>query len=106
MDNLMLLFITLPFLLVFFLSWPSRWDYVFPWPKARYVVAIEHFARARSCYIYTLTPRYWLRLAWLCAKVHVFLWESECRWIVLRTANAEKVIASYRNWNNENRVGG
>jgi hypothetical protein len=73
----------------------------------KWVPVIEHVARLRSCYIYTLKPRRWRWHATMMAYLHFYTCASpESRVWVMPEPLAKCKVEDYRNWLGENRVGG
>lgn len=76
----------------------------------RYVPIVERYARLRSCYLQPLPPR---RSRWRANLALWFAGATQCLsydgtgWIghVYREDQVPAVLAEYRNWLGENRIG-
>jgi hypothetical protein len=78
---------------------------VLPRKRELWVPVIEHSVRLRSCCLYTLKARRWFWFAKLCLRLQVLIFEGDCNAWIVSPERAEQMLAEYRNWLGENRLG-
>jgi len=71
----------------------------------KHVVVVEHYARARGCYMYCTKPTsylWWAKVKLWCILHFI---ENDCAWWIMTPERAKEVMRDYRNWMGVNRIG-